>query len=133
MPAQTCLPPPCYSLQGVVRLTLPAPVPGGFNITVRHAELLTHPPYGPVDGSIYVGNLRSAQATDTYVTRATDSGVLILEPMFTFHGFRFVEITGLPVPPTTESVTGLFLRSALPLAGNVAFPSSAKYLNSVQV
>ena len=144
------------NFQGVVRLTLPAPVPGNLSIRVRHAELLNHPPYGPVDGNLYVGNLRSAAATDYYTTRTTDSGFLILEPMFTvrihdtatfgtftrlvrpiifltqFHGFRFVEITGLPTPPTLATVTGLFLRSALPLIGNTAFPSSAKYLNSIQ-
>lgn len=53
-------------------------------------------------------------------------------PRAQFHGFRFVEITGLPTPPTLSSITGLFLRSALPIIGNTAFPPSANYLNSVQ-
>jgi hypothetical protein len=71
---------------GYVRLTLPAPVPAGLNITLRHAEVLQHPPYGPQDGSIYVGNLRSARATDAYTTRASPDDDVVFEPMFTYHG-----------------------------------------------
>ena len=71
---------------GYVRLTLPAPVPAGLNVTLRHAEVLQHPPYGPQDGSIYVGNLRSARATDTYTTRASPDDDVVFEPMFTYHG-----------------------------------------------
>lgn len=67
---------------GFVRLTLPAPVAPGITITLRHAEVLQHPPYGPIDGSIYVGNLRSAKATDTYTTRGSSTAE-VWEPQFT--------------------------------------------------
>jgi alpha-L-rhamnosidase len=67
------------NIAGYVRLRLPAPVPGGINVTVRHAELLMHPPYGPQDGSIYVGNLRTALATDTYTTVASEADDLFYE------------------------------------------------------
>ena len=49
------------NLSGWVRIKVTGPA--GSNITLRHAEVLQHPPYGPADGSIYVGNLRSALAT----------------------------------------------------------------------
>lgn len=108
------------NFQGVVRLTLPAPVPANLSIRVRHAELLNHPPCeprppqalparsnasyppflppppssdGPVDGNIYVGNLRSAAATDYYTTRATAAGSLVLEPLFTVRGRSFIVST----------------------------------------
>ena len=81
-----------------MRLTLPAPVPAGVTITLRHAEVLQHPPYGPVDGNIYVGNLRSAKATDVYTTRGATAAAETWEPQFTYHGFRYVELTGLAAP-----------------------------------
>ena len=114
---------------GFVRLTLPAPVAPGVTITLRHAEVLQHPPYGPRDGSIYVGNLRSAKATDTYTTRGS-SEAEVWEPEHTYHGFRYVEATGLP-DPSLESVKGLFIRTGVELSGELAFPASAQPLNQL--
>ena len=65
---------------GWVRLT----VRGPGEITVRHAEVLEH-------GELGVRPLRSAKATDTYVL---PEGTHTIEPCFTFHGFRYAEITG---------------------------------------
>ena len=39
----------------------------GLVVQLLYAEVLQHPPYGPFDGSVYVGNLRTAKATDTYI------------------------------------------------------------------
>lgn len=90
--------------------------------------------YGPQDGNIYVGNLRSAKATDTYTTRETNDGTLVLEPLFTYHGFRYVEISGLPFAPTDDMVTGLYFRSAAEISGTTSFPGSpaANVLNQLQ-
>ena len=41
----------------------------------------------------------SARQLDTYVLRG--GGAEVLEPRFTFHGFRYVEVTGLPAEPTS--------------------------------
>ena len=49
------------------------------------------------DGSLYMDNLRGAHVTDIY-TPASD-GLFSWEPRFTYHGFRFVEITGLNYKP----------------------------------
>ncbi len=54
-------------------------------VTVRHAEVLEN-------GELGSGPLRSAKATDRYVI-ADDTEVL--EPSMTFHGFRYVEISGI--------------------------------------
>jgi alpha-L-rhamnosidase len=53
-------------------------------VTVRHAEVLEP------DGSLHTRYLRSARATDSYVL--ADDRAVVLEPMFTFHGFRYAEI-----------------------------------------
>jgi hypothetical protein len=47
-----------------------------------------------VDGELYVDNLRRAEATDTYTAGGAD--VADFEPRFTYHGFRYVEVDGLP-------------------------------------
>ena len=57
----------------------------------RHAEMLNP------DGTIYTTNLRSAVSIDTYVTRG--GGLETWQPKFTFHGFRYVELTGVPEKP----------------------------------
>lgn len=59
----------------------------GMEIVMRHAEIL-----GP-DGRLYREPLRSAKATDTYITRGDAEETY--EPTFTFHGFRFAEICGI--------------------------------------
>ncbi len=56
----------------------------GQRVTVRHAEVLEP------DGSLHTRSLRSAKATDTYVL--ADDRAVVLEPMFTFHGFQYAEI-----------------------------------------
>ncbi|WP_020389705.1 alpha-L-rhamnosidase [Kribbella catacumbae] len=59
----------------------------GTEVTVRHAEVLEY-------GELGVRPLRSAKATCTY-TLAGDA-VEILQPTFTFNGFRYAEIEGVP-------------------------------------
>jgi len=49
---------------GVIRLTIQNPV-AGRTVTLKHAEVVMHPPYGPKDGSLYYGSLRNAKSTDT--------------------------------------------------------------------
>jgi alpha-L-rhamnosidase len=74
------------NLSGFVRLSIPAgrAIPGE-SIILRHAEVLQHPPYGPRDGNIYNGNLRSALAMDNYTMKGDPQGE-VYEPHFTSHG-----------------------------------------------
>ena len=73
----------------------------GDTVRIRYAEVLNP------DGSIYTANLRSAKATD-YYTFATD-GPETFEPKFTFHGFRYIEITGLDEAPPASAITGVVM------------------------
>jgi alpha-L-rhamnosidase len=58
----------------------------GLVVQLRHAEVLQHPPYGPEDGNVYVGNLRSAKATDIYICKGDQAGEAV-EFSFTQHGY----------------------------------------------
>ena len=56
----------------------------GAKVVLRHGELL-------LDGELYTENLRKAEATDTYIL--SGGGDECFRPLFTFHGFRFAELT----------------------------------------
>lgn len=60
----------------------------GDEITLRYAEHLAP------DGTLDVESNRTAQATDRYVIAGTERETW--EPSFTFHGFRYIEVTGWP-------------------------------------
>ena len=110
---------------GVPRIHIRRPVAGGV-VTIRHAEVLTHPPYGPADGSLYTGSLRNAKATDVYTMRGSPAGETY-EPRFTVHGFRYMEIEGYPEgPPRPSDVTAQRVRNAVPEAGALQFPDAER-------
>jgi len=111
--------PGCYTFDlgqnmvGWVQLNITGAI--GDRITVRHGEMLNP------NGTIYTANLRGADATDFY-TFGTN-GTVTYQPRFTFHGFRYVEVRGLTVPPTLSSVTGVVVRSDMPQTGDFACSS----------
>ena len=111
--------PGCYTfdlgqnLVGWVRLNISGNV--GDRVTVRHGEMLNP------DGTVYTTNLRGANATDFYIFGT--NGTVVYEPRFTFHGFRYVEVRGLTVPPTLSSVTGIVVHSDMPRSGDFACSS----------
>ncbi|MFF1920071.1 alpha-L-rhamnosidase [Streptomyces sp. NPDC058221] len=78
----------------------------GTTVRLRHAEVLNP------DGTIYTANLRTAAATDTYVLKG--GGGETYEPRFTFHGFRYVEVTGLPSAPPASALTGRVMHTSAP-------------------
>jgi alpha-L-rhamnosidase len=105
---------------GVARLTLTGEP--GQKVTLRFAERLNP------DGSLYTTNLRDARCVDTYVCRG--GGVEVWEPRFTFHGFQYVEVSGLRSPPAIDTVTGVALSSDTPVAGS--FECSDSTLNRLR-
>jgi alpha-L-rhamnosidase len=66
----------------------------GTEVSLRHAETLKP------DGSLYLDNIRGAKVTDTYTLKG--KGTEVYEPRFTYHGFRFVEVTGYPGDPKSS-------------------------------
>lgn len=70
----------------------------GTRVQLRFAEILNP------DGTIYTANLRNADATDIYILRGGDEETFA--PHFTFHGFRYVELTGYPGTPALEAIKG---------------------------
>ncbi len=108
------------NMVGFVRLKVTAPA--GTKITLRHAEMLNP------DGTIYTKNLRSAASIDTYVCKG--SGVETWQPRFTFHGFRYVELTGLAQTPAGDAVTGIVVGTDIPPTGE--FTCSNAAVNQLQ-
>lgn len=100
------------------------PVEKDRTVILRFAEMLKD------DGTLYTESYRSAKSTDSYT--AAQDGIVEWEPHFTFHGFRYVELSGLPegVTPQKDWVTGVVLHSDMTKAGD--FVSSHAKLNRLQ-
>lgn len=93
----------------------------GTEIRVRHAELLNP------DGTLNTLNLGDAEATDVYILRGDE--IEVLEPRFTYHGFRYVEITGYPGVPSIDDIEAVVVHADLEPIG--AFTCSNKLLNDI--
>jgi alpha-L-rhamnosidase len=107
------------NMVGVARLK--ANGPKGTSIRLRYAEILK------ADGNIYRENLRSAKATDTFVLAG--GGEEVFEPSFTYHGFRYIEVTGYPGKPGLEAITGIVFHSDMPETGR--FETSSALVNQL--
>jgi alpha-L-rhamnosidase len=88
----------------------------GDTVTLVHGEMLDD------DGTVYTDNLRGATQTDRYVLRGGDPAETF-EPRFTYHGFRYVQVTGLTSAPRRDDLTGRQINSALTQAGMFASSS----------
>ena len=97
------------NIAGVARLRINGP--RGHRVRLRFGEML-HP-----DGTLMTENLRKARAQDYYVCSGDPSGESYT-PRFTFHGFRYVEVSNFPGEPSKETITGLVLHSDTPLASS---------------
>ncbi len=106
------------NMAGWCRLKIDAP--RGTKITVRHAEILND------DGTLYSANLRGAAQVNEYTW---PGGQREMEPHFTYHGFRYVEVTGLPVPPDEDTILGRVFHSAAPATG--VFSCSNELINRI--
>lgn len=84
------------NLSGRVRITVEGE--SGRTITLRHAEVLE-------DGELGVRPLREAKQTDQFTLSGI--GTETFEPSFTIHGFRYVEVDGLPDPTLSGSLVAV--------------------------
>jgi len=96
--------------------------PRGTAVRMRFAEMIDD------SGMINTENLRGARAEDTYILRG--EGEERYEPRFTYHGFRYVELTGFPGVPTASTLRGRVVHSAVHQAGS--FACSRPILNQLQ-
>lgn len=111
------------NMVGWVRLRVRGPA--GTTVRMRHGEMLD------AGGALYTENLRTAEATDTYIVRGSaDGSAEFFEPHFTFHGFRYVEVSGYPGDLRPEDVTGCVVGSDTPRAGT--FECSDALINQLQ-
>ncbi|MBR0057539.1 MAG: family 78 glycoside hydrolase catalytic domain [Kiritimatiellae bacterium] len=122
------------NMVGLERVTLRGKP--GAKISIRFAEMLNP------DGTLYTANYRSARSTDTYVCgravgaslpdrRESAAGASLpgrdistkcppetYEPHFTFHGFRYIELSGdFAVPPECADVTGVVIHTDMARTG----------------
>ncbi len=122
---------------GLIRFR--AQAPEGTEIRFRYSELLYNdglPDFRTTAAAqIKEGGLSggpgaptTAWQEDRYICKG--EGTEIFEPRFTFHGFRYVEITGLPYKPSLNDIEGLRLNSDLPDAAS--FRCSNELFNRVQ-
>jgi alpha-L-rhamnosidase len=94
--------------------------PKGDTIKFRFAELLHE------DGTVAQENLRSAKAIDMIVSNGEE---IIWEPKFTYHGFRYVQVSGLKEKPVISDLTGKVIYTDQPFIGR--FECSNELINSI--
>ncbi|MBD5780069.1 glycoside hydrolase family 78 protein [Pelagicoccus sp. NFK12] len=87
------------NMVGVPRIAIP--MKKGQTLRTRVGEALNR------DGTLYTRNLGSAKSINHYT--ANKDGIAEWQPQFTFHGFRYVEITGYDTenPPEFNWVKGI--------------------------
>ena len=102
-------------------LTMKVKGKAGDRVKLRFAEVLQD------DGTLYLDNIRSALVTDIYTLEGAD--MELFEPSFTYHGFRFVEITGYPGTPAINDFEGKVLYDEMEVTGQ--FETSNQTLNQI--
>jgi len=80
------------NLAGVCRVRIPEGIAAGTVITLHHMEFLDE------NGRLYLPQLRGADSVDTYVAAGGGRDPEWWQPEFTYHGFRYAELTGYPEP-----------------------------------
>jgi len=90
------------NLVGRVRVSLP-PMDAGSTVALRHAEVLE-------GGELGTRPLRAARATDEFVSAGA---AFVREPEFTFHGFRYVEVSGWPGEVDADAFEAVVTHSAM--------------------
>ena len=95
--------------------------PRGAQVQLRFAELLYD------TGMINRENMRGAKERDLYILRG--DGEEHYQPRFTYHGFRYVEVTGYPGTPSLDSLRGHVVHTAVQTTGS--FVASKQILNDI--
>ena len=102
------------NLAGVERVRLQGPA--GTDVRLRFAEIVN------ADGTVYLDNMRTAKVTDHFILAG--KGVEEFTPQFTFHGFRYAELTGLPAAPAKDAVVAEVIHTDAPFDAQLKTGSS---------
>ncbi|MDN3669369.1 glycoside hydrolase family 78 protein [Echinicola jeungdonensis] len=93
----------------------------GDTVKLRFAESLEE------DGELFMANLRDAKVTDTYILKG--EGEESWEPKFTYHGFRYVEVSNYPGTPTMDDFVGKMVYDNIQTVGK--FLTSNATINQI--
>jgi alpha-L-rhamnosidase len=91
----------------------------GQTVELLHAETLQP------DGSLDIANLRKAGVPDIYIGK--NAAEVTWEPRFTYHGFRYVQVSGVCAEPDKDDIRGVVLHSDVERVG--IFRTSNPLLN----
>lgn len=91
------------NIAGVCRIRIPDTILPGQEITIRHMEFLDE------DHQLYLPQLRNAASVDTYVASGDEQELAYWQPEFTYHGFRYAEVTGYPEAFLREDICAVSL------------------------
>ncbi len=94
----------------------------GDTIRVKYAERLN------ADSTLYIANLRDAETEDKYVCNGDEGGGRWWHPTFVYHGFRYVQVTGMP-SLTLDDIRPCVVANGIETIGT--FVSSNATLNRV--
>lgn len=97
------------NVAGVVEIITPEDF--GGTLTLKFAEIL-------IRGEFYTDNLRGAKVTDKFTVK----GKKTLCPEFTFHGFRYLKITGGEIPK--ENITAIVRHTDMQRTGTLTTSNS---------
>ena len=92
----------------------------GISLKIRHGEMLNE------DGTLYTANLAAAIQEDAYILSGKQD---VFEPTFTYHGFRFIEVSGLDQALDKKMISALAVASDSEITGK--FECSNSKLNQL--
>lgn len=93
------------NIAGVCRIRIPQGIKKGTSIEISHAEILDE------DGSLFTAPLRGADSIDRYLAAGDGRDLEYWQPEFTYHGFRYAQVTGYPEPLGKDDITAVSLYS----------------------
>ncbi|MBO5076165.1 MAG: family 78 glycoside hydrolase catalytic domain [Clostridia bacterium] len=77
------------NMAGITRIKLPENLKKGQRISITHSEFINE------DSLLYMATYRNAASTDVYIASGDERDLKIWQPLFTYHGFRYAQISGL--------------------------------------
>lgn len=111
------------NIAGVCRIRIPGKLEPGREITLRHMEFLDE------EHRLYLPQLRNAVSVDTYVASGEEKEAAYWQPEFTYHGFRYAEVTGYPGPLVKEDICAVSLYTDA--ASGSYFTSGSAMVNTI--